>query len=140
MNSREFTVTTPQKLTWNPKIGVFFVKKSLSFSNMDLFEVPFLVFLGGLSSKDSSKFSWEVSPLEKFTSRPGLEVQVILAADVVWLMELVEPLADALATVSSRIMEGIMDDYGINMKDSYILSLHIYIYLYTYIIFLCTRI
>ena len=107
---------------------------------MDLFEVPFLVFLGGLSSKDSSKFSWEVSPLEKFTSRPGLEVQVILAADVVWLMELVEPLADALATVSSRIMEGIMDDYGINMKDSYILSLHIYIYLYTYIIFLCTRI
>eukprot|EP00434_Breviolum_minutum_P038147 symbB.v1.2.033830.t1/scaffold4258.1/size42288/2 len=37
---------------------------------------------------------------EFFEQRPDLEVEVILAADVVWLMELVEPLADALSTAA----------------------------------------
>ncbi|CAK9075870.1 unnamed protein product, partial [Durusdinium trenchii] len=31
-----------------------------------------------------------------FAARPGLQIDVILAADVVWLMELVEPLVNAI--------------------------------------------
>ena len=49
------------------------------------------------------------------------DLDVILAADVVWLMDLVEPLADAIATVAgcAVLLDG-QKQLGLLMMDQYI--------------------
>ncbi|CAE7886504.1 unnamed protein product, partial [Symbiodinium microadriaticum] len=55
----------------------------------------------GLGSVDVAELDW-ARATDFFAVRPDVQPDVVLAADVVWLMDLVEPLAEAMAAVALR--------------------------------------